>query len=49
MFVWVPVPEGMTVLKVPRWQKYAIYFAVRSFGWMAWKRNQWDREYLAIM
>ena len=36
--------EGMTVLKVPLWQKYAIYFTVRSFGWMAWKRNQWDRN-----
>ena len=36
--------EGMTVLKVPPWQKYAIYFAVRSFGWSAWKRNQWDSK-----
>lgn len=36
--------EGMTVLKVPTWQKYAIYAAVRLFGWIAWKRNQWDRK-----
>lgn len=34
--------EGMTVLKVPAWQRYSIYLAVRAFGWMAWKRNQWD-------
>lgn len=36
--------EGMTVLKVPGWQRYSIYFAVRAFGWSAWKRNQWDRN-----
>lgn len=36
--------EGMTVLKVPGWQKYPIYIAVRTFGLLAWKRNQWDRE-----
>lgn len=34
--------EGMTVLEVPVWQKYSIYSAVRAFGWLAWKRNQWD-------
>ena len=36
--------EGMGVLKVPFWQKYPIYIAVRTFGQMAWKRNQWDRD-----
>ncbi len=36
--------EGMTVLKVSAWQKYSIYIVVRAFGWMAWKRNQWDKE-----
>ncbi len=36
--------EGMRVLKVPAWQKYSIYIAVRVFGLLAWKRNQWDRE-----
>ncbi len=36
--------EGMKVLKVPCWQKYPIYMAVRLFGQMAWKRNQWDRD-----
>jgi len=36
--------EGMAVLKVPAWQKYSIYIAVRAFGWLAWKRNQWDIE-----
>ena len=36
--------EGMKVLKVPCWQKYPIYVAVRTFGWMAWKRNRWDRD-----
>ncbi len=36
--------EGMKVLRVPAWQKYSIYSAVRAFGWLAWKRNQWDRK-----
>ncbi|MCK5063936.1 MAG: DUF1353 domain-containing protein, partial [Candidatus Fermentibacteraceae bacterium] len=36
--------EGMGVLRVPRWQKYPIYIAVRSFGCLAWKRNQMDRR-----
>ncbi len=36
--------EGMKVLRVPKWQKYPIYIAVRAFGCLAWKRNQWDRK-----
>lgn len=36
--------EAMGVLKVPEWQKYSIYIAVRSFGCFAWKRNQMDRK-----
>ncbi len=36
--------EAMGVLEVPRWQKLPIFYAVRWFGWFAWKRNQWDRE-----
>ncbi len=36
--------EGMGVLRVPIWQKYPIYIAVRSFGCLAWKRNQMDRR-----
>lgn len=35
--------EAMGVLAVPAWKKYAIYYAVRTFGAIAWKRNQWDR------
>ena len=35
--------EAMTVLKVTTWQKYLIYWCVRTLGWLAWKRNQWDR------
>ena len=29
--------EGMEVLEVPKWKRYAIYFAVRWFGWLAWQ------------
>jgi len=36
--------DGMGVLKVSKWQKYPIYIAVRFFGCLAWKRNQWDRK-----
>lgn len=36
--------EGMNVLDVSGWQKYPIYWAVRLFGWFAWKRNRWDKE-----
>jgi hypothetical protein len=35
--------EAMTVLTVPAWEKYPIYWSVRAFGWFSWKRNQWDR------
>ncbi|MCI0401040.1 MAG: DUF1353 domain-containing protein [Gammaproteobacteria bacterium] len=35
--------EAMGVLAVPAWQRYPIYWAVRMFGGIAWKRNQWDR------
>ena len=35
--------EAMDSLSVPKWQRYAIYWAVRVFGWLAWKRNAWDR------
>ena len=36
--------EGMGVLRVPKWQKYPIYIAVRTMGCLAWKRNQLDRK-----
>lgn len=36
--------EAMTVLGVPARQKYPMYWGVRLFGWLAWSRNQWDRE-----
>ena len=35
--------EAMTVLEVPAWEKYLVYWCVRALGWIAWKRNQWDR------
>ena len=35
--------EAMGVLSVPSWKKYLIYWMVRIFGGIAWKRNQWDR------
>ena len=36
--------EGMNVLNVSGWQKTAIYYAVRWFGWMAWFRNKAEKE-----
>ncbi len=36
--------EAMGVLGVPVWQKFVIFWAVRLIGWVAWIRNQWDRE-----
>ncbi len=36
--------EAMGVLLVPSWQRYPIYWAVRGLGWIAWIRNQWDRQ-----
>jgi hypothetical protein len=35
--------EAMGVLRVPWYQKYPIYGAVRAFGRIAWLRNAWDR------
>lgn len=31
--------EGMGVLEVGAWTKYAMYWAVRAFGWYAWSKN----------
>ncbi|GAA0400436.1 hypothetical protein GCM10009133_06610 [Cocleimonas flava] len=36
--------EAMTVLEVNPIIKKLIYYAIRSFGWWAWARNEWDRE-----
>jgi hypothetical protein len=35
--------ESMGVLGVGRVKRYAIYWAVRAFGWLAWYRNGADR------
>ena len=35
--------EAMRVLGVTPLVKYAMYWAVRLFGWLAWYRNQADR------
>lgn len=32
--------EAMGVLKVSAWKRYAIYNAVRSFGWAAWNNHR---------
>ncbi len=32
--------EGMGVLEVPNWKRYTIYYAVRWFGWLAWRGIQ---------
>lgn len=31
--------EAMIVLDTPKWQRLAIYYAVRLFGWIAWRDN----------
>lgn len=36
--------EAMAVMGVGEIRKYAIYVAVRLFGWWAWRRNQEDRD-----
>lgn len=36
--------EAMGVLGVRSTLKYPMYWAVRSFGWLAWYRNQADRD-----
>jgi hypothetical protein len=36
--------EAMTVLDVCPVQKYAMYWAVRLFGWWAWTKNKWERD-----
>ena len=36
--------EGMGVLNVSAWQKTAIYYGVRMFGWIAWFRNAAEKE-----
>ena len=32
--------EGLEVLKVSRWKCFLIYWAVRLFGWYAWRRRR---------
>ncbi len=32
--------DAMGILEVSPWQKHAIYWAVRAFGWWAWWRNK---------
>lgn len=36
--------EGMLVLGTPRWKAWAMWAAVRTFGWMAWLRSYWRRR-----
>jgi len=39
--------EGMEVLDVPGWQRHAIYYAVRWFGWLAWRNNRRKKKQLS--
>lgn len=32
--------EAMTVLGVPRWRRWAMFFAVLCFGWHAWNAHR---------
>ena len=36
--------EGMSVLQVPFYHKYPIYWAVRAFGWGHWRSNQKEKN-----
>lgn len=36
--------DGMVVLGVGSIRRHSIYWAVRLFGWWAWRRNRWDRN-----
>lgn len=31
--------EVMEMLNVPAWKRYPMYWGVRAFGWMIWKRK----------
>lgn len=37
--------KGMEVLEVPKWKRYAIYYAVRWFGGFAWRKNEVRKRY----
>lgn len=36
--------EAMTVLNVPAWKRYAMYHAVRFFGWLAWNQHAKNKK-----
>ena len=36
--------EAMCVLEVSRFQKALLYYLVRLFGWIHWRRNRKDRQ-----
>lgn len=36
--------DGMVVLGVGSTRRTLLYWAVRLFGWWAWRRNRWDRQ-----
>lgn len=36
--------DGMVVLGVGSLRRNLIFWAVRLFGWWAWRRNRWDRK-----
>lgn len=36
--------EAMSVLEVPGWQRFILYWSVRLFGWSAWRSNQRKKQ-----
>ena len=36
--------EGMYQLQVPKWTRNTIYYAVRLFGFIAWRSNQFKKQ-----
>lgn len=36
--------EAMAVLKVPAWQRYLMFWGVRGFAWLAWRKKGVSRH-----
>lgn len=41
--------EGMLVLGVPKWKAKTMYYAVRAFGWNAWRKNAAKKAIMSDM
>ena len=41
--------EAMKVLKVAWYTRYPIYWAVRSFAWLAWKSKRGSKDFSSVL